>query len=167
MCEKRTYRENFGNLQERLKFVSITKLIKAKKSEHLAWSQILVSEIFHKFKFSGNEVCFKNVRMKRWQNDLCFYFRWRENIGITKMSDRNRFFKYLGTRFLLTLRLSGGTRESQRLWNRFFGGTLFLNKLQDFSLHPEIHFTPISKSKFTKKAWELNFGVLYRISQLK
>ena len=52
---------------------------------------------------------------------------------------------------ILSLRLSGGTRESQRLLYRFFRETLFSNQLQDFSLlswNSLLH--PFLGSEFTK-----------------
>ena len=55
--------------------------------------------------------------------------------------------------FLLTLRLSGGTRESHRFKNRYFGKTLFLNQFHDFSLLSWNSFLhPFLKSNLTRKA---------------
>ena len=54
-----------------------------------------------------------------------------------------------------TLRLSDGIRESYRLLIRFFGGTLLLNHLHDFSLIFEIqihekNFLDTKKISFSK-----------------
>ena len=65
------------------------------------------------------------------------------------------FFKsVIGTNLSVTLtaRLSGGTHESHRLCNRFYGETLFLNQLHDFLLLSWNSFLhPFLKFNFTKK----------------